>query len=718
VASTKTLGVRITGDASGAQEALRSTGAAADDFEKKWSTTGKKLADVGGKMTLGLTLPIVALGAVAIKSASDQAESLSKSNTIFEENGKAIEKWASGAARDFGQSKTQALESAASFGNMFRQLGVGIPVATKMSTKMVELASDFASFHNADITEVLIAQQAAFRGEYDALQRFVPTINAAAVEQKALAMTSKESTSELTAQDKALAVYKLMMEGAGKAAGDFDRTQGGAANQARILKAEFQDTAAKLGSLLIPMFTKLVGVGSSVLGWISELPPGVQTAGLAFAGFAAALGPVLSVVGNLMKVAPHLVKFIGSIGNAAILMAPKIGGAVEALKAMSGAQVAGLGAAGLLAGGLVMLGMHLANQESDWDRAREAAKKWGDQLKSAAKASGDQLGFLRDQMRLLNTEIRMKSEAGEVDWQTAQKLKAKHDELGGSIDAVKQQQKEAAAAERERTAALKEVAAGTTDVTTTSVDARDAIMEMQNAVLAASGGELGYRAALFQREEALTDLNVAIFAHGAESIEAQKAQLALEQAELQVANAAVGQTASMDELKRKIQETDGGAQGLIAQLEREKQLHPEAAAAIQQQIDKVVLLGLSMLNIPPVVYTNFVMDTAQAEANLRRLFDLTQRVVDAAGAVPQGNPEDIFRAAGGPVMKGRAYIVGEHRPELFVPNSSGYIQPSVPAMAGGGGGAQTVVIPVSIDGREVARAVWREDDERDRRRGR
>lgn len=38
-----------------------------------------------------------------------------------------------------------------------------------------------------------------------------------------------------------------------------------------------------------------------------------------------------------------------------------------------------------------------------------------------------------------------------------------------------------------------------------------------------------------------------------------------------------------------------------------------------------------------------------------------------------------FRAAGGPVMAGNPYIVGERRPELFVPSQNGYILPSVPA---------------------------------------
>jgi hypothetical protein len=38
------------------------------------------------------------------------------------------------------------------------------------------------------------------------------------------------------------------------------------------------------------------------------------------------------------------------------------------------------------------------------------------------------------------------------------------------------------------------------------------------------------------------------------------------------------------------------------------------------------------------------------------------------------------REFGGPVSKGRAYIVGERRPELFVPNTNGVIVPQVPSM--------------------------------------
>jgi phage-related minor tail protein len=70
------------------------------------------------------------------------------------------------------------------------------------------------------------------------------------------------------------------------------------------------------------------------------------------------------------------------------------------------------------------------------------------------------------------------------------------------------------------------------------------------------------------------------------------------------------------------------------------------------------------------------------------------------------------RATGGPVGPGRAYMVGERGPELFVPTSSGRIE------TGQAGGARDVRVSISINapggsepqalarsGRQVARAV-------------
>ena len=224
----------------------------------------------------------------AVTAATDLGETLSKTDQVFGESAGTIHDWAQGAAESFGQSRAEAENAAGTFGNMFLQLGIGGQEATKMSMSMTELASDFASFHNADITEVLEAQTAAFRGEYDAVQRFVPTINAAAVEQKALEMGLASTSKELTAQDKALATNALLMEGAGKAAGDFDRTSDSLANRQRIVAAEIENLKAGIGEGLLPVMQVGVTVLQTMVGGFTALPGPVQTGVVVLGGFAAA----------------------------------------------------------------------------------------------------------------------------------------------------------------------------------------------------------------------------------------------------------------------------------------------------------------------------------------------------------------------------------------------------------------------------------------------
>ncbi len=252
----------------------------------------------------------------AIGQASDLAESVSKSNQVFGASGMVISAWAEGAAQKIGLSKQAAFDAAGTFGNMFAQLGIGTDQAASLSIEMVNLAADFASFHNADISDVIAAQSSAFRGEYDALQRFLPTITAATVEQRALALTGKKTTKELTAQEKALAVNKLMMEGAGDATGDFARTSDGLANQQRILAAEWANTTTELGQNLLPImmsvagflndqivpaFKTLFSTGGDATGWAASLH---NVLGDLFGFIAGAFAELLRVVAGLISAIP------------------------------------------------------------------------------------------------------------------------------------------------------------------------------------------------------------------------------------------------------------------------------------------------------------------------------------------------------------------------------------------------------------------------------
>lgn len=209
----------------------------------------------------------------SVGAASNLGETTSKVNTLFGEQAASVLAWANTSAEAYGLSKQAALDAVGGIGNMFLQLGAGADQAAAVGQGMVQLSADIASFHNVagGSTEVLDAMSAAFRGEYDTLQRYIPTINAAAVEQQALAMTGKESAKELTNLEKALAVQALTMRDAGAAVGDFARTSQGAANQERILAAQMDNLQATVGEALLPIWTALISLLNELVQAV--LPP-------------------------------------------------------------------------------------------------------------------------------------------------------------------------------------------------------------------------------------------------------------------------------------------------------------------------------------------------------------------------------------------------------------------------------------------------------------
>lgn len=302
------LAVKILGDASGAQKAF---GATEKDLDKLQSG----FDGLVGPAT-AVTAGIVAGAGFAAKAASDLAESQSKVNVVFGESAGEISKWSSTAAQSMGMSQQAALDAAGSFGTMFTQLGFTTGESVKMSTSMITLSADLASFHNvaggaAQVTDMM---SAAMRGEYDSLQALIPTINAKAVQDQALADTGKKSADALTDQEKAAATLKLVMEGAGPAVGDFARTQDGAANSTRTAQAAFTDAAAQLGLALQPAIVAAAGALTQLATWMMENQTAAKILIGVVAGLAAAIvaakvvTTAFTIAQNAMRVMIGLVR--------------------------------------------------------------------------------------------------------------------------------------------------------------------------------------------------------------------------------------------------------------------------------------------------------------------------------------------------------------------------------------------------------------------------
>lgn len=301
MATQGTVTINIVGDASRLKKATDEAAGGLQDLMNKMDSVGKSMMKVGAKMSVGLTLPLVGLGKVAFDAASDLNESLSKVNVVFAESAQVILDWSKDSAKAMGISRQEALESAGTFGNLFRAMGIGLPVATEMSKSLVQLASDLASFNNADPSEVLIALRAGLVGEVEPLRKFGVSLSADRVQAQALKMGLWDVVGATEQSVKAQAAYQIILDDTKLAQGDFGRTASGAANQQRIMAAEFKNTAAELGTTLIPIFLKVAAVLQDAAKWFDGLSDKNKEL-IVYVGLAvAALGPLTTAVGALIR---------------------------------------------------------------------------------------------------------------------------------------------------------------------------------------------------------------------------------------------------------------------------------------------------------------------------------------------------------------------------------------------------------------------------------
>ena len=251
--------------------------------QDKLQGLGRSLAHGGVQLAKFAAVGVgafAALGGVTSGFASDLNESLSKVDVVFGKNSKAIKDWAKTSSSALGLSEQKALEAAGTFGNLFSAMKIGDKPTKDMSTGLVELAADLASFNNIKPEEALEKLRAGIVGEAEPLRSLGIQISAARTEAKAMELGFKKVDGQLSASAKAQANYALIMEDSVKAQGDFERTSGGMANQQRILAATFDNTMAAIGQAFIPLIQEMlpmVTAGLKSFGeWVTANMPTIK----------------------------------------------------------------------------------------------------------------------------------------------------------------------------------------------------------------------------------------------------------------------------------------------------------------------------------------------------------------------------------------------------------------------------------------------------------
>ncbi len=318
--------------------------------EKKNDELAKKFTETGKKLTLGLTVPIVAAGAAMVKLASDTVESLNASNVVFKKSGGVIEAWGKSAATQAGLTAAEFYQSSAVIGAGLINAGMSADKAAEQTINLTKRAADMASIFNTSVADAMTALQAGLRGESEPLRRFAVSLTEADVQARALALGMVDGEGKATTYGKSQARLALIMEQSAKFQGDFTNTSNQLANSTRITTAMVKEAAAELGTQLLPIVLEVVSGIRGLVEKFSEMSDGQKKAILITAAMAAAIGPLLIGIGNTVR-------------------------AVSTLKlALIGLNLAG-GPITLIVAGVIALGVGLAKVASDIKAVDDALKQ-------------------------------------------------------------------------------------------------------------------------------------------------------------------------------------------------------------------------------------------------------------------------------------------------------------------------------------------------------
>lgn len=254
-----------------------------------------QLATVTGGLVSPATLAVGAVAAfttaaaASVQAASDLNEEIDKSKVVFGPAAATVQAFADSAS-SIGLSERAALGAAGAFGNMFNTVGLGQGAAADMSTTMVKLAADMASFNNEDPSEMLDRLRSGLSGEAEPLRRFGVLLSEAAVKEFAYREGIAATGEALTEAQKVQARYGLIMEQTAIQQGNFALTSGSLANLQRTLGASIENLGATFGQALLPIVQQIVSfLVADVMPTLSKL--------------AEAVGPVIDVLLFLGSVA-------------------------------------------------------------------------------------------------------------------------------------------------------------------------------------------------------------------------------------------------------------------------------------------------------------------------------------------------------------------------------------------------------------------------------
>jgi hypothetical protein len=281
--------------------------------EKKFKALGDKMQGLGKTLSLSVTAPIVAFGVASVRAANESNDALAQVTASLKSMG-------DGAGRTVSQLQGLATgimkKSLYDDDEILRKVTANLLTFGSVQGKVFDQAQqvivDYSAKTGKDLQSSTIMVGKALQDPIKGLAALGKAGVQFTAEQKALIKGFVETGQAAKAQQIILDEFTRQTKGSAEAARK--------ANPGAALKQSFDELLETVGAKLLPLMPGLTDALTKVVDLFGSLSPGMQTAVVVGAALAAALGPVITILGGLVSLAaPVLAGFSGIAASIAAI---------------------------------------------------------------------------------------------------------------------------------------------------------------------------------------------------------------------------------------------------------------------------------------------------------------------------------------------------------------------------------------------------------------
>lgn len=259
----------------GIKESMNGAAKSTEQSSKQMGSSLKEMLSKIGWAVLAAKVVKFAIdfGKAAVSAASDLAEVQNVVDVTFEDNSRAIDKWAQSAGKNFGLTETAAKKYASTIGAMLKSQGVSGDKIVGMSENLAGLAADMASFYNFDFDTAFEKIRSGIAGETMPLRQLGINMSIASLEAFALEQGITKSYAAMSQGEQTVLRYQYLMKATADVHGDFARTSDSMANASRRVAASWETIKTKGGGILMQVIEPLT---SGLADFLDELTTPVE----------------------------------------------------------------------------------------------------------------------------------------------------------------------------------------------------------------------------------------------------------------------------------------------------------------------------------------------------------------------------------------------------------------------------------------------------------